>query len=524
MPAPAPRVLFLGLDGATMTLLGPAFDRGWMPHLAALWRRSATGTLWSSEPMVTPVAWTSFSTGCAPPTHGIHEFYYVEPSDRTIRPNHAGRVRVPTIWHALSDRGASIVSLGLPMTYPAPEVNGLIVAGSDAPGLEWAFAQCPDFGAEIRQELPGYSHKILCKRHPRSLDELRTIARRTRDAFRAQAEAAERADRRIDWTALMVHFHNLDGLQHRLWPYLEVDETAADAPEWTAETVSCLKAMDEAIGRLLELAARRDAAIVALSDHGFGPCHALVDVNGLLCRAGLQRRRPYGTRLRYRLHRLGDRLRRWHSRRAPGGEAKRHPKSIEGEIGCDWTRTVAFAPFGQLCGSVYLNPQLVSGSSAAARAVGEIIDMFRSATDPETGASLFADAFDVAERYDLDPAAEGLPDVLAPSTDGYQAMAKWSPFHQGLLRPDPNLPATHRTDGVLAIDAPGVRPGRQLDAELIDVAPTSLGILGLEPPEWMEGRALAEAFESDPRPAETGADAVAARPNRGSNRSSLIIT
>ena len=46
--------------------------------------------------MVTPVAWTSFATGCTPPVHGIHDFYYVEAGDRTIRSNHSGRVRVPT--------------------------------------------------------------------------------------------------------------------------------------------------------------------------------------------------------------------------------------------------------------------------------------------------------------------------------------------------------------------------------------------------------------------------------------------
>ena len=111
------------------------------------------------------------------------------------------------------------------MTYPPPDVRGLIVAGSDAPGPEWVFAQCPEFGLEIRAEVPDYSHKIIWKRRPKSTDEVVALARRNRAGFRAQAEAAERADARTDWSALMVHFHNLDGLQHRLWPDLHVDET-----------------------------------------------------------------------------------------------------------------------------------------------------------------------------------------------------------------------------------------------------------------------------------------------------------
>jgi predicted AlkP superfamily phosphohydrolase/phosphomutase len=488
--------MFLGLDGGTMAVFGPLFDRGWLPNLASLWRRSATGTLRSSTPMVTPVAWTNFSTGCTPEEHGIHEFYHVDAADRTIRPNHAGRVRVPSLWQILGASGREVVSLNLPMTYPPPAVPGIVVAGSDAPGLEWAFAQCPEFGREIMAELPDYTHKIVWKSRPRRLEDLQANAARNVAIFRAQAEAAERADARADWAAMMVHFHNLDSLQHRLWPYLDVDETGERAKGWNVEVEACLRALDEAAGRLMELASRRDAAIIAVSDHGFGPCRALVNVNGLLQQAGLQRRLAYGTRFRYRYNRLRDRLHRWRTRKEPGGASRRLPRSIDGEVGCDWKRTLAFAPFGQLSGCIFLNPALTSGAGAAERIRREVIDVCRDARDPETGLPLFADAFDVAERYGLDPAAEGLPEVLAPSADGFQAQAKWSPFDTSLMRPDPNLPGTHWLDGVVAIDAPDIRPGDHLSADLHDLAPTALAMLGLDVPEGMQGRVLHEAFEN----------------------------
>ncbi len=496
MPASASRVLFLGLDGGTMTVLRPWFDRGRLPNLAALWRRSAFGTLRSSDPMVTPVAWTSFSTGCTPAVHGIHEFFYVEPSDRTIRANHAGRVRVPTLWQVLSAAGRAVVSLNLPMTYPPPRVRGLVISGADAPGLDWAFAQCPEFGAEVFAHTLDFTHKILWKRRPRSLDELRAAAARNRAAFRAQADVAERADARTDWTAMMVHFQNLDSLQHRLWPYLNVDETGLRQPGWNEEAEGCLAALDETVGRLMELASRRDAAVIAVSDHGFGPCKALVNVNGLLRRAGLQRALMYGTRFRYRAQRLGDRLRRWLLRREPGGSGRCPPRSIEGMVGCDWKRTAAFAPFGQLSGCIFLNPAMANQESVAARVRREAIEVCLASRDPETGDPLFADAFDVAERYGLDPAAEGLPHVLALSADGYQAQAKWGvSVRNRLLRPDPNLPGTHWMEGIIAIHAPDIRPGGHLRANLHDVAPTALAMLGLRVPEGMEGRVLHEAFE-----------------------------
>ena len=504
MPSSASRVLFLGLDGGTMSVLSPWFERGLLPNLASLWSRSAFGTLRSSEPMVTPVAWTSFLTGCTPPVHGIHEFYYVDPADRSLRSNHAGRVRVPTLWQILSADGYDVVSLNLPMTYPPPNVRGLVVAGSDAPGLEWAFAQCPEFGAEIFANVPDYTHKIVWKGRPKTLEELRMRSARNRAVFRAQAEAAERADARCDWSALMVHFHNLDSLQHRLWPYLDVDETGIRVPGWNEEVESCMRVLDESVGRLLELASRHDAAIIAVSDHGFGPCKSLVNVNGLLRKAGLQRGLMYGTRFRYRAERLGDRLHRWMTRTAPGGPGRRLPRSIEGQVGCDWKRTLAFAPFGQLSGCIFLNPALTSSGAVAERVREEVIAICRDARDPESGDLLFRDVFDLRERYELDAAAEGLPDILALSADGYQAQAKWGiTLRNELTRYDPNLPATHWMDGVIAIDAPDVRAGGHLHANLHDIAPTALAMLGLRIPESMEGRVLHEAFEN-PLPVRYG--------------------
>ncbi len=172
------------------------------------------------------------------------------------------------------------------------------------------------------------------------------------------------------------------------------------------------------------------------------------------------------------------------------------PRSIDGQVGCDWKKTTAFAPFGQLSGCVFLRPDIAEHASTADRTIAEVVDLLRSARDPETGDLLFADAFSVADRYDLDPSSAGLPEILAPSADGYQAQAKWSPLSSRLLAPDPNLPATHRMAGVVAIDAPDIRPGSHLNADLHDLAPTALAMLGVRIPESMEGRVLHEAFEN----------------------------
>ncbi len=258
-----------------------------------------------------------------------------------------------------------------------------------------------------------------------------------------------------------------------------------------------MKALDDSVGVLLELASRRQAAVIALSDHGFGPCRALVNVNGLLRRHGLQKGLAYGTRFRYRAHRIADRFRRWidHHHTPGTASARRRPRSILGQVGCDWRRTVAYAPFGQLSGCVFLTDDVRQNENAAQRLRREIIDIFREVRDPETDVRLFREVFDVAERYDLDPVADGIADILALSADGYQAQAKWGVgVRDNLLEVDPDLPATHYLSGVVAIDAPGVRPGDRIEADLRDIAPTSLALLDVAIPSTMTGRVLHEAF------------------------------
>ena len=53
------RLMILGLDGATWTVLDPMRRLGLIPNLDSLFNRSAHGTLRSVIPPVTTAAWTS---------------------------------------------------------------------------------------------------------------------------------------------------------------------------------------------------------------------------------------------------------------------------------------------------------------------------------------------------------------------------------------------------------------------------------------------------------------------------------
>ena len=119
MPTTLERLVILGLDGATWTVLDPMRKRGLMPNLDSLLARSAHGTLRSIVPPVTSAAWTTMMTGCGPARHGVFDHRYYDVAAGQMKVNHAARVRVPTFWHLLSQSGRSVVSLNVPVTYLA---------------------------------------------------------------------------------------------------------------------------------------------------------------------------------------------------------------------------------------------------------------------------------------------------------------------------------------------------------------------------------------------------------------------
>src|SRR5262249_52703355 len=340
------RLLILGLDGATWTVLDPMRRRGLMPNLDALLARSAHGTLRSIVPPVTTAAWTTVMTGCGPARHGLFDHRYYDTAAGQMKVNHSGRVRVPTFWHLISQAGRAMVGLNGPATYPPLAVNGVVVSGMDAPHLEAALSGAPDFARRLRAEVPAYTLRYFWKRAPQSLDELAENARLTAESFRGRAEGGVLADEMVpDWAALMVQFQNLDPFQHRAWRYLNVDATGIDDAPWNDAAGSVLKGLDDAIGLLIEVADRRRAGILVVSGHGFGPCLGRIHVNRILVDAGVARLPGLSGRLGRRARQAVDHLRLWGAKRDdPGARSSSFDLSVIAQFPFDWKRTLAFAP------------------------------------------------------------------------------------------------------------------------------------------------------------------------------------
>src|SRR5256714_15259934 len=96
-----PKVIIIGLDAATWTLIRPWMAEGGMPNLAKLMKAGVSGTLQSVLPPITPPAWTSFMTGKNPGKHGV--FHFIETAADSYAMNYAngGLPLFTSIWEII---------------------------------------------------------------------------------------------------------------------------------------------------------------------------------------------------------------------------------------------------------------------------------------------------------------------------------------------------------------------------------------------------------------------------------------
>ena len=508
----SPRVLVIGLDGATYDVLGPLAQLGVLPNLAALLGRAALVQCRSTQPAITPVAWTTFLTGCEPAEHGILDYRYLDAASGVLRLNQANRVRVPNLFDAVGQSG-DVVSINLPMTYPPPrDLPGMIVGGLDSPSTEAVLAPYPEFARRLRGSGVWYGLDTIWKRKPESFEELSRGVALTQADFRGRLTAARIADAMHDWRLLVVQFQTLDSLQHRCWNLLGLEGACGGSPRWTARLREALTTLDECVGELCNLAARRRAAVVVVSDHGFGPFREKISLAELLRKRDLI---VPADAPRHALHWLVRKAWRAHRSMAPRLHPGRSAAGAERPLGSlapiDWRTSRAVALHGNLAALVYLNTAARFGAGPIVSAdqydatLAETIAAFAEARHPETGEALFVHVEATRRQLGCDPLERSWPDVVAIPADGFHTRPKFDRAWR-LMVPDTKLTGTHRTSGVLMIDAPGVQLGHTHSAELRNVAPTILAMLGGRPPTSMTGRVLDELWTGDGSPAPSRAE------------------
>lgn len=114
-----PRVMVLGIDGATWDVLTPMMEAGELPNLARLYESGVHGVLRSRPPALSPVVWSTVFTGKLPEAHGVVDW-------KTSQSKHR---RVKALWEITSERNIATHVFNVPSTYPPIPIAGAMIAG-----------------------------------------------------------------------------------------------------------------------------------------------------------------------------------------------------------------------------------------------------------------------------------------------------------------------------------------------------------------------------------------------------------
>ncbi len=494
-PASRP-VLVVGLDGGTWDVLEPLCRQGVMPHLSELCRRGVAAPLRSTTPWLTPAAWSTFLTGLEPQQHGIWDFFRLEQKQQTLVLNRSEHIRGETLLERFELEGREAVSIDLPMTWPPPVPGAWVLGGFDAPNASSVLEAAPQFAAALqRAGVPWLPHPRL-DRVPQTPDQLQATVESCRRVMANRVQAAQVADSCRDWQLLIVQFQALDGFQHRCWHFIE--QAVREGIDSSPEATLCgrfFRYLDEQLGRLLQLAQRRNAAVVLLSDHGFGPNRGRLNVPGQLYRLGLLQPASGWERLRFRLSRWGWKVRRWQHKRLRRCKTRTLPRPLRSQFAWDWGRSLVFPLHGDLGAMLYLNDRRrfdwgrPLSHSQRRRLVEETIQGLAGFRCPQTGELLWHAVRDLEEQFQVDPVERGWPDLVAVPAPGWNTLSTRFPFREATC-PENDLPGTHYPQGMFVLGGvPGLEnrgqsglrtAGLRKGLALRDVASVVLALAGLE--------------------------------------------
>jgi predicted AlkP superfamily phosphohydrolase/phosphomutase len=447
-PKTASRVFVIGLDGATFDLLQPWLDKGELPNLKGLLTGGVYGELRSIYPILSPVAWTSMFTGVNPGKHGIFDFEYPDPQvpGKQLLYTAEQRRAVP-IWELLGDAGKTVGVLNIPMTWPPDHVNGVMVSGfpfPDKADLEYTYP------ADLKTKLGAYP-----------LDKMgEGIVKGAEAAKLAEIVESRDAVQRVllDWMKTRhddftwAVFTATDRIQHFFWGMMDPKH-----PYYTAELGRNFGdsihefwlAMDQRLGEIVA-SLPKDATILIVSDHGFGPIYREVNTFNWFDSTPL---------IQYvKTHQVPDLY-------------------------------ITNGIFRYRLGTTYpMSPEY-----------DKFVDLFTheavNLTDPATGGHPIEKVMKRSDLY-VGRQLEKAPDLVmieAPECyigtgDRNQKLDPVTDLHST------SYSAYHRPNGIFIIKGPNVRTGELQGASLLDVTPTVLYIMGQPVPSEMDGRILTAVF------------------------------
>lgn len=505
------RLLAIGLDAAEPDLIERWIADGTLPNLRRLRRSGTYRRLASSAAWLSGSPWPTFYTSRPPQDHGLyHNQQWHSGRMTTIRPN-AEWLPARPFWRDLGAQGCRVVVLDIPQTYAPEPFDGVEISGwaahdrlappSTHPAAlsDWLRRE---FGTSaITDEKPG-------PQSPRALVTLRE------ELLRATNEAARLAERLMleqPWDLFLMAFGATHRAGHRLWNLSSVrgQPSERDAEVLSAALHDTYVACDRALGRLVE-AAGADVDVLVFSLHGMGPNTSRNEVLPSLLARVLNDGEPKGAPTSPDKSVLAA-LRRQVPLAWRNTLTRRLPIATQDRLsrfwrlsGIDWSTTRAISLFADLQGYIRINCAgrealgTVEPGAAFDALCREIAAGLESFVDADTAEPVMSVVARTDRVLPSGERSEVLPDLVVRWADTPAARHRTlhSPRFGTVPWPTPGRnpdgrSGNHRFQGFLLAAGPAFGEGAELpEADIVDLAPTIVTLLGLQPEKGWAGKPL----------------------------------
>lgn len=508
------KVIVLGIDGATFDVITPLAAAGRLPNFSKLMQRGVHGTLLSTVPVVSAVAWTSFMTGRGPVKHQIFDFCGKVPGAYDFIVNTAKtRTRKP-FWMNLTDLGKRVFVVGVTMSYPPDPVNGYMISGLGIPSDEdtASYVHPKEFAEELVKNVGPYRSVPDVKF--RSLNSSDSEKEKFINAISDQVDYRIKlfkymwAKEKFDFS--MLFFLDTDGASHYFWKYMDPLHRAHTPGPYADAIYRVYEKIDSALGEIMVVTGG-EADLVLVSDHGFGPLNKVVFLNNWL------RSKGYLEFNELSFIETTSNFLKKAARRAKGlitgpgrsiGDGPGARIGGEGSGKFVWRKTKAF--FNGTVGNIFINlkgrePEGIVEPADYTSFCNELVVRLMSMEDPVSKEKIVqsVERYRAIETDSTETEATRTPDLHVSFKSGYSAIGEEIALHNlkdtGVVVADSNnWSGAHEPEGIFIAapgEAGGIRQGSDIEgARIIDVAPTLLYMLGAPVPRDMDGRLLDGIF------------------------------
>lgn len=499
------RILVIALELGDGGLLRRFAAEGVMPAVAGLLARGRSGDLATPAELLHVAALPSLYTGVGPARHGVYFTFQPAPDLQGWQRFAPGLYGASTFWAHAAAAGRRCAVLDTPYAHPEPGYAGRLV-------LEWGtwaqYLEPTSVPEPLLDELVAAvgRHPLGLEAHAQGFAPLDAadMAGRLARALEARARATIWLMNQGPWDLFVTCLDETHPAAHYCW--VPPPPGSVQAPSDQPHLRIVYGALDRCVAALLE-AAGPETTVLLVSGDAIGAnragWHLLPEVLarlGHLVSADVpapgapEARRSAGfDPVKAFRDLLPKDFRKQLAGYLPRGLRDKLARRVD-TAAIDWARTRAYCLMTDLEGCIRVNlrgrePQGIVGPEDYRPLLDRLEEELQALVDPVSGAPAVTRVLR-ADRELAGPRSAWLPDLVVHWARERPIGALASPAIGRVegASPDPR-PGTHAGPGFAVLAGPGIEAGAlEPGARLVDIAPTVLEGLGLDPPPGLEGR------------------------------------